>query len=162
MALSLEQPFEGSLTKDVLLEWLEFDVVSSCLASYSYQSTNQLPSYQNAVPTPDHLESSSLTTRRFTMESKFLNLLIVLASVLNTCHHIPLIWTLLKKHSAKSNISCGVTKTITTLLFQMLQVMVRERLTILVMEFCLICMRSWTSSLPTMLQDILHMPDTSS
>ena len=82
---------EGSLTKDVLLEWLEFDVVSSCLASYSYQSTNQLPSYQNAVPTPDHLESSSLTTRRFTMESKFLNLLIVLASVLNTCHHIPLI-----------------------------------------------------------------------
>jgi hypothetical protein len=132
---------EGSLTKDVMLEWLEFNVVGSCLASYN-NSTDKLPSYQNVVPTLDHLVSSSSTTRRFTMESKFLNLPIASVSVLNTCRHIPPISTLSRKHSARSNISCGVTKITTTLLFRMLQVLVRERVVMLVMEFCLICTRS--------------------
>ena len=51
---------EGSLMKDVMLEWLEFNVVGSCSASYN--STDKLPSYQNVVFTLDHLVSSSLAT----------------------------------------------------------------------------------------------------
>ena len=51
---------EGSLTKAVMLEWLEFDVVRFC--PVSYKSTDRLPSYQNVVPTLDHLVSSSSTT----------------------------------------------------------------------------------------------------
>ena len=81
---------EGSLTKDVILEWLEFDVVSYH-ASYNSTSTDELPGYQNVVPTLDHLVSSSLTTQRFTMELKFSNLPIASVSVLNTCRHTPLI-----------------------------------------------------------------------
>ena len=74
---------EGSFTKVTFLDWLEHSLVSfSFFFCISYLSNNN--SCPNAIHTPEFSVSLYLTTRKFTMATKFWSLLIVLASVSNT------------------------------------------------------------------------------